>query len=51
MPLTPGWHNVKNNLAESGFPPQRSPIFRGMFYGGWISAALWLLIIFALLSL
>jgi hypothetical protein len=49
MALTPGWHNVKNNLSENGHEKPR--LFHGMVYGGWISAALWLAIILALLSL
>jgi hypothetical protein len=47
--MTPGWHNVKNGLSENGYPPPR--VFRGIVYGGWISAALWLVIILALLAL
>jgi hypothetical protein len=47
--MTPGWNNVKNGLCENGH--ERSSFVRGMANGGWISVALWLTIILALLAL
>jgi hypothetical protein len=48
--MTPGWNNVKNNLADSGHPPRRSPL-HGLINAGLISAVAWALLLLALMSL
>jgi hypothetical protein len=47
--MTPGWNNVRNGLSENGH--ERPRLFHAIANGGLISAALWLVIILALLSL